>query len=98
MNRRRVARTEDELKCLSGPSGNTGNVLRVEYACHISLWLIWLTCNSQRIRPVKGRIRDHKEFWGLSPNVPYENCDVNPISGPFDFRSPGTAVAKGSSK
>lgn len=32
---------------------------------------------------MKGRIRDYKEFWGLSPNVPFENCDVNPVSGNF---------------
>lgn len=52
--------------------------------CGISLRLVWLTLASQRIRPVKGSIRDHKEFWGLSPNVTFENCDVNPVSGPFN--------------
>jgi hypothetical protein len=33
---------------------------------------------------VKGSIRDYKEFWGLSPNVPFEHCYVNPVSGPFN--------------
>lgn len=69
-----------------GPSGNIGNVLHVGYARCFPPLLIQLTHSSQMILPVKGRIRDHKEFWGLSPNLSFEVCDVNPVSGPFfDF-------------
>ena len=47
---------------------------------------------------MKGRIRDYKEFWGLSPNVSFESCDVNPVSGTFpQSLPPGNSVVKYSS-
>lgn len=73
-------KTGSELRFLLGPSGNIGNAPRVGYVYGVS-WLIQLTHASQLILPVKGTIRDHKEFWGLSPNVQFANCDVNPVSG-----------------
>ena len=80
-----VVKTEDGLRLSLELNGNIGNVPLAGYACDISASLSWLTYVSQRTRPVKGRIRDHKEFWGLSPNVSFEHCNVNPVSGPFDF-------------
>jgi hypothetical protein len=70
-----------ELRFLLGLSGNIGNAPRVGCVYGISR-LIQLTHAPQLILPVKGKIRDHKDFKGLSPNVQFESCDVNPVSGP----------------
>ncbi|KAF9793414.1 hypothetical protein BJ322DRAFT_996426 [Thelephora terrestris] len=60
-------------------------------------WEQWECSSCGVILPVKGKIRDHREFWGLSPNQPFETCDVNPVSGSIS-RNGSTIIQTGITK